>query len=76
MPAVADEPIADELEDVFDLDIQVKGLEPDDPDRIHRAQTIYSSCTNCCPTLYPVCGQSDYVCPAPSEFPCTGPQCN
>jgi hypothetical protein len=55
-----------ELDDVFDLDIQVDDLCPVDPDRSYRAASFDDSCTFCCPSSY---------CP-PSAMCVTGENCN
>jgi hypothetical protein len=48
MPTIASESVRDELDEEFDLDIRIDDIDPAEPDRIHRALTVGTSCTMCC----------------------------
>jgi hypothetical protein len=77
MTVMAGESVIGELDDEFDLDVRIDGLDLADPDRIHRAQTVAASCTACCGTVYgctdPGCVATGVYCPTGI---CTGTMCN
>lgn len=77
MTVMTGESMIGEFDDEFDLDVRIDDLDLVDSDRIHRAQTIASSCTACCETVYgctdPGCVASGIYCPTGM---CTSSGCN